>query len=314
MSANVETMFSVREVPWHGLGTIVQEAPTSKDALHLAGLDWNVVSRPIFTEDGQEIEGYRYNIRDSDNTVLGIVSNKYKIVQNAEAFEFTDALISENVRYETAGSLRNGRQIWLLAKMLQTKIVGDAVDPYICFTNSHDGLGSIRCCMTPVRVVCNNTLSLALENASRSWSTKHVGDISTKLAEARRTLILANDYMNNLAETADKLANTTFTQSKVEEFVSELFKAPDDATDRVKNNVEASKQAFMYCYFAPDIAKFQGTAWGVVNAASDFATHAAPVRKTAKYAENRFSNSLNGNVIIDTTMLAMMKLLNKNVG
>lgn len=262
MSANVETMFSVREVPWHGLGTIVQDAPTSKDALHLAGLDWNVVSRPIFTEDGQEIEGYKSNIRDSDNTVLGIVSNKYKIVQNAEAFEFTDALISEDVRYETAGSLRNGKQIWLLAKMPQTKIVGDAVDPYICFTNSHDGLGSIRCCMTPIRVVCNNTLSLALENASRSWSTKHVGDISTKLAEARRTLILANDYMNNLAETADKLANTTFTQSKVEEFVSELFKAPDDATDRVKNNVEASKQAFMYCYFAPDIAKFQGTAWG----------------------------------------------------
>lgn len=135
------------------LELLFRKHPTSKDALHLAGLDWNVVSRPIFTEDGQEIEGYKSNIRDSDNTVLGIVSNKYKIVQNAEAFEFTDALISEDVRYETAGSLRNGKQIWLLAKMPQTKIVGDAVDPYICFTNSHDGLGSIRCCMTPVRVV-----------------------------------------------------------------------------------------------------------------------------------------------------------------
>ena len=311
MSANVETMFSVREVPWHGLGTIVQEALISKDALHLAGLDWNVISRPIFTEDGDEIEGYKSNVRDSDNTVLGIVSNKYKIVQNAEAFDFTDELISNDVRYETAGSLRNGKQIWLLAKMPQTDIVGDKVDPYICFTNSHDGLGSIKCCMTPVRVVCNNTLSLALENATRSWSTKHVGDISTKLAEAKRTLFLANDYMDNLSKTADKLANTTFTQNKVEEFVSELFKTPDDATDRVKNNAEASKEAFMYCYFAPDIAKFKGTAWGLVNAASDFAMHAAPARKTAKYAENKFANSLNGNVIIDTTMLAMMKLISK---
>ena len=192
MPANVETMFSVREVPWHGLGTIVQEAPTSKDALHLAGLDWNVISNPIFTADGKEIEGWKSNVRDSDNTVLGIVSNKYKIVQNAEAFEFTDELISDDVKYETAGSLRNGKQIWLLAKMPKVKVVGDDVDPYVCFTNSHDGLGSIKVCMTPVRVVCNNTLNLALSNKRRCWTTRHVGDINSKLEEARRTLALAN--------------------------------------------------------------------------------------------------------------------------
>lgn len=314
MPANVETTFSVREVPWHGLGTIVQEAPTSKDALHLAGLDWNVISNPIFTAEGKEIEGWKSNVRDSDNTVLGIVSNKYKIVQNAEAFEFTDELISDDVKYETAGSLRNGKQIWLLAKMPKVKVVGDDVDPYVCFTNSHDGQGSIKVCMTPVRVVCNNTLNLALSNTRRCWTTRHVGDINSKLEEARRTLALANSYMEDLSVVGDRLANLTFNQSEVEQFVDLLFKVDDDASDRVKNNAQDMKDGFMYCYFAPDILKFKDTAWGVVNAAADFAGHARPRRVTAKTNETRWANTMNGNIIVDTTFLHMMKLLNKEVG
>ena len=118
MAANVETMFSVRQIPWHGLGTIVEEAPTSADALHLAGLDWEVVQNPVFTGDGFEIPNYKANVRNSDNSVLGIVTDRYKIVQNSEAFAFTDSIIdSGEVLYETAGSLRNGKTIWLLARM-----------------------------------------------------------------------------------------------------------------------------------------------------------------------------------------------------
>lgn len=93
MSANVETMFSVREVPWHGIGTIVREALNSQEALSAAGLDWKVLSKPIFDESGNEIEGFKSNVRSSDNSILGIVSDRYKIVQNEEAFSFTDNLI-----------------------------------------------------------------------------------------------------------------------------------------------------------------------------------------------------------------------------
>lgn len=113
MAANVESMFYVRETPWHGLGTKVQEAPTSKDALILAGLDWHVVQEPVYTGQNELVQGYKANVRDSDRKVLGVVTDRYKIVQNEEAFSFTDALLGEGVRYETAGSLQGGKSVWL---------------------------------------------------------------------------------------------------------------------------------------------------------------------------------------------------------
>ena len=104
MPANVESMFSVREKPWHGLGTIVAEAPDSSAALELAGLDWTVTQKDIATADGGKIiPGFKANVRESDDKVLGIVTDRYKVVQNSEAFAFTDALLGEGVRYETAG-------------------------------------------------------------------------------------------------------------------------------------------------------------------------------------------------------------------
>ena len=110
MAANVETMFYVREKPWHGLGTCVEEAPTSADALRLAGLDWEVKQRSIQVCGGAKIENFKANVRSSDGAVLGVVSDRYQIVQNAEAFSFTDELIGGDVRYETAGSLQNGKK------------------------------------------------------------------------------------------------------------------------------------------------------------------------------------------------------------
>ena len=106
MSANVETMFYTRVTPWHGLGTRVEEAPDSREALLLAGLDWQVIQKPIMTGDGQPIDGFKANIRDRDGQVLGVVTDRYKVVQNEDAFAFTDELLGEGVAYETAGSLQ----------------------------------------------------------------------------------------------------------------------------------------------------------------------------------------------------------------
>lgn len=110
MTANVESVFYTREKPWHRLGKKVEEAPTSADALRLVGLDWEVVQENIFTGTGNSVPGYKVNIRDSDRRVLGVVSDRYKIIQNREAFAFTDTLLGDGVRYETAGSLQDGRQ------------------------------------------------------------------------------------------------------------------------------------------------------------------------------------------------------------
>ena len=113
MSANVENMFSVLETPWHGLGRIVMDAPASHEALELAGLDWQVESRNIYSGTGAMIPGYRANVRSTDDAVLGVVSDRYRIVQNEEAFQFTDDLLGEGVTYETAGSLQGGKKVWI---------------------------------------------------------------------------------------------------------------------------------------------------------------------------------------------------------
>ena len=162
MSANVESMFYVRETPWHGLGTKVMTAPDSKEALIAAGLNWNVVQESIYTTENEPIKGYKANVRDSDRKVLGVVTDRYKVVQNYEAFSFTDELLGQGVRYETAGSLQEGRKVWLLAHMPHEYIIsGERISPYLLFSNTHDGSGAIKVALTPIRVVCvYDTLNL----------------------------------------------------------------------------------------------------------------------------------------------------------
>ena len=206
MAANIETMFYTRTAPWHGLGTKVDEALTSKDALIYAGLDWQVLQEPVYTSAGELVSGYKVNVRDTDRNILGIVSDRYKIVQNEEAFSFTDALLGEGVKYETAGSIANGKIVWMLARMPQRYIIsGDAIEPYLVFSNTHDGSGAIRVAMTPIRVVCQNTLNLALRGAQRSWSARHTSNVLNRLDEARETLQLADKYMNRLGKAIDEL-------------------------------------------------------------------------------------------------------------
>ena len=302
MPANVETMFSVREKPWHGLGQIIDEAPTSRDAIEYAGLNWYVESNPIFDAKGNEIKGFKANTRSSDNSVLGVVTDKYKIVQNVEAFDFTDNIIGDEMRYETAGSLRNGKTIWLLGKMPDRYICEDKFEPYIVFTNSHDGTGAIKIAMTPIRVVCNNTLNMALQNAKRSWSTKHMGNMSAKLSEARHTLELANEYLNVLTVEADKMANETMTEDTIFKTLDEMFPISEDSSDRQKQNVQNAKDGIMICMLRPDIAKFANTKWGFINAVSDYVGHSIPARLTANYKENNWGKIMNGHPILDKAM------------
>ena len=216
MSANVETMFSVRETPWHGLGRIVMDAPASREALELAGLDWQVESRNIYSGTGAMIPGYRANVRSTDEAVLGVVSDRYRIVQNEEAFQFTDDLLGEGVTYETAGSLQGGKKVWMLAKLPEKYIIaGDEVTPYLVFFNSHDGSSGVKVAMTPVRVVCQNTLNLALGTAKRIWTARHTENVLLRVQDARETLQLANSYMGELGKGIHELTTIKLSDRKV---------------------------------------------------------------------------------------------------
>lgn len=309
MAHQVESMFSAnRVVPWHyeltkDVTKIIQEAPTSEDALIAAGLDWVVDSRPVYTGNGIEIPGYKANVRSTDGACLGIVTDKYRIVQNTEAFEFTDSIVGETengvVRYETAGSLCGGKRIWLLAKMPTQKVLDDEIDPYMFFTNSHDGTGAIKVGMTPVRICCANTLAMALSGAKRSWSAKHVGDMQSKLEEAKWCLKLADDYMESLAIEAERLAEKKLYKEQIDEILDEMFPVEDDATERKKNSVKEIKNEFYRCYLMPDIAQYINTAWGAINSMSDYVTHSAPKRNTATFNENRWAKIMDGHAIFD---------------
>lgn len=301
MAANVETMFSVREKPWHGLGKIVMEAPTSAEALHLAGLDWNVVQKPIYTEFNEPVEGYKANVRDSDRKVLGVVSDRYKVVQNADAFSFTDELIGKGVRYETAGSLQEGKKVWLLARLPREYIIaGERISPYLVFSNTHDGSGSVKVAVTPVRVVCNNTLNLALDKASRSFSMIHTGNIQDKIQEARDTLFMAEEYMDCLGAEFEQLRRQKMTDVQVKEYINLLLPMEKEATRLQSKNIIRLREDMMKRYYdAPDLQTVGNNAYRFINAVSDFATHANPLRRTVNYNENLFARTIDGNPLID---------------
>ena len=351
MAANLESMFYVRETPWHGLGIRVEEALSSKDALVAAGLDWKVTQRPIYTADfichtgavytseEQIIPNYKANIRDIDGAVLGVVTDRYKIVQNEEAFAFTDALIGEGVRYETAGSLQGGRRVWMLGKLPENYIIaGERIEPYMVFSNSHDGSAAIKVAMTPIRVVCQNTLNLAIKEAKRSWSTKHTGGVHNRMGigsdsgngasygedvigagsagssartkgvlEAQKTLGLAHKYMETLGKEFDSLSRIRLSDNKVMEFINELIQLSADASDVQRKNTEQLRDDVKIRYFeAPDLKALGKNGYRFINAISDHATHVKPLRETSTYRENLFLKTLEGHPMIDKAY-AMIK-------
>ena len=301
MAANVESMFYVRETPWHGLGTKVLEAPASKDALQLAGLNWRVMQEPIYTAMEELVDGYKANVRDSDRKVLGVVTDRYRVIQNDEAFAFTDGLLGEGVKYETAGSLQGGRKVWLLAHMPHEYIIsGERISPYLLFSNTHDGSGAIKVALTPIRVVCQNTLNLALAGAKRSWSMIHTGDIKEKMQEAKDTLFLAEKYMDELGKEFETLRMKKLTDKQVMEYIEILLPIEDGSTPQQEKNMKRLREDMKIRYFdAPDLQGVGKNAYRFVNAVSDFATHAEPLRRTANYKENLFSRTVDGNPMID---------------
>ena len=304
MAANVESMFYVRTTPWHGLGTRVEEALNSQDALHYSGLDWLVNQEPLMTETFKDVPGFRANVRSDNGKILGIVGDKYKVVQNHEAFAFTDALIGEGVRYETAGSLNGGRKVWMLARLPERyRLMDEEVDPFIVFTNSHDGSGAIRVAPTPVRVVCQNTLNLALTTAKRSWSMMHTSGVQAKLDEAHDALFKADFYMKALQNEAERLSMQMVSDRQVLKWIDELLPLEESASEKQMLNIARLRNDLTRRYFdAPDLVLLPKNGWRFINAVSDFATHAQPIRETKSYQQNLFAKTIEGHPVIDKAM------------
>ena len=217
-------------------------------------------------------------------------------------------MLGEGVSYETAGSLQGGRRTWILARLPHQYIInGDEITPYMVFMNAHDGSGAIKVAMTPVRVVCSNTLNLALLTAKRCWSCQHTGNINGKMEEAKNTLLYAGQYMTELGKTFSLLNKTTLSERQVMEFIDELIPESDSMSSQQKRNISKLREDMKHRYFdAPDLQDVGNNAYRFINAVSDFATHARPLRERSNYRESLFARTVDGNPMIDKAYQLVM--------
>lgn len=234
MVAAVEQMFSVKERPWHGLGKIIQTAPTIEEGIKLAGLDWTVDLQEI-SVGGKVIEGYKAAMRSSDNSCLGIVTNQYKTLQNKDAFNFFEPFLdTEQASLETAGSLKNGKRVWILAKLNRPDMVidektDDRVEKFLLLSNSHDGTAAVRVGYTCIRVVCNNTLTAAEESVdSNLIRITHRGDVVGSLDMVRDAMVAIDASFKTTEEMYKKLAHQKNIRTEdIKKYVQAVYSIRD---------------------------------------------------------------------------------------
>jgi len=307
MSSEVETMFYAGETPWHGLGTRVDQAVTSAEAIQLANLDWDVLQSPIQVS-GNDVEGYAANVRSTDGKVLGITSDKYVPVQNREAFEFTDLLIGSGAKYETAGSLKEGKLVWLLAQLEGRKILGDEIAQYLTFATGHDGKTPVRVFDTSTRIVCANTFQVALNGAKRVWHFEHSSGVHDKLREARETLTNARQYMDSLESKAEELYAQKLLDSDVTKILDIMFGAESAFVDQPmkQKRIIFLKDRLMEVYVGcEDLQNHRGTAWGMYNAVADIAAHQKPTFDGPLARERRWLSYIEGNQLLKSAQKAL---------
>jgi phage/plasmid-like protein (TIGR03299 family) len=293
-----DTMFSVRAMPWHGLGVVLDDYPLSiDDALNKAGLGWRVthgdvlvVRTPEWTDDfGTKhppeliaANGFKANLREDNCEVLGIVSDEYEVVDNRDAFRFLDALIGSELHFETAGSLWGGRRVWCLARLPEyVELGGDQSATYIYVANSHDGSMAVTAAATPIRIVCANTLGAALRqaehgaNAQRTFRFRHTGNLQTKFAEARQVLGMTINYQKPFKALADRLALEPISNTALEHRVlRHLWVIDDDTGARARANRERAIERVLAIYRGRGAAgdttgNSPGTKWTAFNAIAE---------------------------------------------
>jgi phage/plasmid-like protein (TIGR03299 family) len=247
MPAEVETMAFAGATPWHGLGTALEQADLYdwQRTCQKAGLDWDAELVPLVTADTQAKVQNKAVRRTSDGRILGVVGPRYTVLQNKDAFQwFTPFLEAKEAALHTAGSLRQGSRVWVLAKLNRSPLViapGDEIEKYLLLSHSHDGSLAVRVGFTPVRVVCSNTLAMAHgSDASKLIRVKHTKDIHENLANIREVMDLANQQFEATAEQYKLLARKAINQADLRKYVKRVLKVEEgqEPSTRMKNVLE----------------------------------------------------------------------------
>tara|TARA_R110000824_G_scaffold20903_5_gene78372 strand:- start:361 stop:1422 length:1062 start_codon:yes stop_codon:yes gene_type:complete len=281
-------MMYVGETPWHGLGTKLDNPATSQEAIAAAQLEWSVEKQPLYrrqTDNSFSLLDNSFSLVRNDNGVVlnRFVTDKYEIVQNTDAFQFFDDLIGQGQAiYDTAGALRDGRVVWILAKLPESVEVvrGDVIDKYILLSTSHDGSQSLQISTTPIRVVCANTLRFGLQRAKHSMRMKHTASIHDRVVEARQALDLSDAYFALMMEGIEVLTNTSMDSGDVRRFSDALFRI-NPADDRVhvySDNARTAVFDLFYTGRGQDIKGVRDTAYAALNATTEYLDNIAHVQ------------------------------------
>lgn len=288
----IASFASARENAWHRLGNVLPDAMTAEQALDAANLsNWDVRKLPLFTADEQGVQievPDRYAVVRNNPVVpgrvdaLGVVGDYYHPIQNEDHAAFLNALVDESgAHFETAGALEGGRKVFISMKLPGYMEIGgcDPVDTYLAAVNSHDGSLSFTTMATPVRIVCANTLGMAYQNHSHIVRLRHTSGAKNAVQRARETLELTFSYLDAFQAEAEQLINTTMTQSRFEQIISENFGAKDGASAGIVTKAERKLDEMASLFAdAQTQAGIRDTAWAGFNALTEWADHFAPVR------------------------------------
>lgn len=307
MAHEFETgFFGSGEAAWHGLGTVIDGQVTSEEAIKLAGLDWKVEKRPLYFDSAagpQKVDGKVVLVRDKDEMPLGYVSENYTETQNHEAFAFMDTLLGEGVRYESAGALRDGKIIWMLAAMPEDIVIaGDKIRPYAFLTTGHTGHHALKVADTTTRIVCMNTLNLALGDASsRVWKTSHIGDVDAKVREATGVLEFMAGRAELLKKRSEQFLSIKTPWARTKSMLLQMYPDGQNLSDLKRLRNEEKRSKIFRALESEDLANFKWTGWGFLNAVADVVDHDIPENKIddIAYRENKLLNIAGGHKTLD---------------
>ena len=274
----VEMMYA-GDTPWHRLGTKVEGLLTSIEAIEAAHLDWSVEFGEIYTAkdilgEHSPIPKWRRTFRDDNNETLGIVGSRYTILQNAEAFEFMDELLGEiGAHYETAGSLKGGKSIWLMVRLPEHITVGgdDELIPYLLLKNSHDGSGAVTIAAVMIRVVCNNTLTMALRGNLSQFKIRHTASMHNRVEQARHAINLINENFHQYSTAFQEMLNKELTDDEVEQYIIDVVGM--DTTKSRGKNIYSSIVSLYKNHETNNTGDMSGTLWAAYNAITYWVDH-----------------------------------------
>lgn len=283
-------IYEDRTTTWSCVGRDVSECTSAMEVLQMSGLDYEVEKVPLLMADGTAVDGrYMTAHMNDDGTwrTYDIVSDQYQIVQNRDAFSFVDYM--GDVRFEKAGETENGMS-YIIAALPEVDVLGDTFVPHVIFRNGFGGNITIQAAICPLRMVCQNQFAMAFSTSSNTVRVRHVANVESKLLEAREVLRSNAEHMGLLKAQAESLACTRVSDSQVQAVIEALFPMggnPGEVNAYRRFKVENSRAEFQHAYDAPDNTNFTGTAWGIMNAYSDYITHIVPEGKKDSRFENR---------------------------